>query len=67
MAENPTQTPRNGPTQSPQRHLQDLINKICMLAKHMEKIKAGKMNSTIRTLTNKRNKILQEVNQNDPK
>jgi len=66
MAKCHTHTSPNGPTHNPQRYLQDLINEICMLAKHMEKIKAGKMNSMIKNLTNRRNMILQKVNNNDP-
>ena len=49
-----------------QRQLQNLIQEICKLAKWLEKIKASKMNSTIKSLINRRTKILQNVNPNNP-
>ena len=59
--ENQNQTEPN-----PQKRLQNLILNIRQLAKRLERMKAGKMNSSIISLTNKRTKIPQNVNPNDP-
>ncbi len=54
------------PISNPQKKLQNLSQEIKSLAKQLERKKAGKMNSTIKNLTNRRSKILQETDPNDP-
>ncbi len=61
----PLSTHPHDPDHNPQKHLQNLIYEIQILAKKLKKSKAGKMNSSIRNLTNCRTKIIQEVDQNN--
>ncbi len=50
---------------NPQKNLNSFIESTRTIANCLEKIKAGKMNSTIRKLINSRTKILQKVNINN--
>src|SRR5258708_21098343 len=50
---------------NPQKNLNNFIDSTRVIAKHLEKIKVGKMNSTIKKLKNSKTKLLQKVNTNN--
>ncbi len=50
---------------NPQKTLNTFIENTRAIANHLEKIKVGKMNSTIKKLINCRTKLLQKVNTNN--